>query len=88
MMTTAGDDDDALEEMIRDSIAKRDKKAGTEILKKVKGKNKLVKGEVGGGSFQSMGMSFQHSFFLFCKSEGSIICLTPSRSCIRGSCAP
>src|SRR5258707_11884641 len=53
-----GDNDDALEDMIRESIAKRDKKTGTEVLRKVKGKNKLVKGEVGGGSFQNMGVSF------------------------------
>ncbi|KDQ57476.1 hypothetical protein JAAARDRAFT_156189 [Jaapia argillacea MUCL 33604] len=50
------DDDDELQEVIRDSIAKRDVKHGTEALKKAKGKGKLAKGEVGGGSFQSMGL--------------------------------
>lgn len=49
------DDDDMLQDIIRDSMAKRDVKEGTEIMKKTKGKNKLVKGEIGGGSFQSMG---------------------------------
>ncbi|KAI0066162.1 DEAD-domain-containing protein [Artomyces pyxidatus] len=37
-------------------MAKRNAKEGTELLKSTKGKNKLVKGEVGGGSFQSMGL--------------------------------
>lgn len=50
-----GDDDDVLQDIIRDSMAKRDVKEGTEVMKKTKGKNKLVKGEIGGGSFQSMG---------------------------------
>ncbi|KAF7376175.1 ATP-dependent RNA helicase DBP10 [Mycena sanguinolenta] len=51
------DDSDAdLGNFIRTSIAKRDVKNGTEIVKKVKGKTKLAKGEVGGGSFQSMGL--------------------------------
>ncbi|EPQ57229.1 DEAD-domain-containing protein, partial [Gloeophyllum trabeum ATCC 11539] len=50
------DDDEHLQDIIRESIAKRDTKGGTEVLKKVKGKNKMVKGEVGGGSFQSMGL--------------------------------
>ncbi|KAJ7579187.1 P-loop containing nucleoside triphosphate hydrolase protein [Mycena floridula] len=47
-------DDDL--DFIQDSIAKRNVKGGTEALKKVKGKAKMVKGEVGGGSFQSMGL--------------------------------
>ena len=51
------DNDDELGEFIRTSIAKRDIKQGTEVVKKAKGKGKLVKGEVGGGSFQSMGAS-------------------------------
>lgn len=51
----AEDDDDDLQEFIRESIAKRDVKEGTELLKKTKGKAKISKGEVGGGSFQSMG---------------------------------
>ncbi|KAF8210309.1 P-loop containing nucleoside triphosphate hydrolase protein [Mycena galopus ATCC 62051] len=50
------DDDDDLEDLIRTSIAKRDIKNGTEVVKKAKGKTKLAKGEVGGGSFQSMGL--------------------------------
>ena len=50
------DDDDDLQEFIRESITKRDVKEGTELLKKTKGKTKIAKGEVGGGSFQSMGM--------------------------------
>ncbi|PIL36115.1 transporter [Ganoderma sinense ZZ0214-1] len=50
------DDDEDLQEFIRESIAKRDVKEGTELLKKTKGRTKIVKGEVGGGSFQSMGL--------------------------------
>ncbi|KAF7792319.1 hypothetical protein EIP86_003355 [Pleurotus ostreatoroseus] len=50
------DDDDGLQEIIQQSIAKRNQKSGTELLKKTKGKAKIVKGEVGGGSFQSMGL--------------------------------
>ncbi|KAI0743513.1 ATP-dependent RNA helicase DBP10 [Daedaleopsis nitida] len=50
------EDDDGLQEFIRESIAKRDVKEGTELLKKTKGKSKIAKGEVGGGSFQSMGL--------------------------------
>lgn len=56
----ADEDEDELQELIRDSIAKRDMKEGTELLKKTKGKSKIAKGEVGGGSFQSMGGSFFH----------------------------
>ncbi|KAI0819998.1 ATP-dependent RNA helicase DBP10 [Trametes gibbosa] len=52
----AEEDDDDLQEFIRESIAKRDVKEGTELLKKTKGKSKIAKGEVGGGSFQSMGL--------------------------------
>ncbi|KAL1725871.1 P-loop containing nucleoside triphosphate hydrolase protein [Schizophyllum commune] len=50
-----GNDDD-LQEFIQTSIAKRNIKGGTEVVKKVKGKSKITKGEVGGGSFQSMGL--------------------------------
>ncbi|KAH9083614.1 P-loop containing nucleoside triphosphate hydrolase protein [Lactarius deliciosus] len=50
------DDDTELEEMIRRSITRRNIKDGTELLKNTKGKKKLTKGEVGGGSFQSMGL--------------------------------
>lgn len=49
------EDDDGLAEVIERSIVKRNVKSGTELLKKTKGKSKIVKGEVGGGSFQSMG---------------------------------
>jgi ATP-dependent RNA helicase DDX54/DBP10 len=49
------DSDDGLQEMIRSSITKRDVKGGTAVLKKTKGNTKIAKGEVGGGSFQSMG---------------------------------
>lgn len=51
----SGDEDKALQEIIRKATAKRDVKGGTDIVKKAKGKSKLTKGEVGGGSFQSMG---------------------------------
>ncbi|KAH9054251.1 DEAD-domain-containing protein [Lactarius vividus] len=36
--------------------SRRNIKDGTELLKNTKGKKKLTKGEVGGGSFQSMGL--------------------------------
>lgn len=49
-------DFEELEDLIRQSVAKRDKKEGTKLLKKTKGKTNITKGEVGGGSFQSMGM--------------------------------
>ena len=53
------DDDDyeELEALIKESVARRDKKEGTKLLKQTKGKTKITKGEVGGGSFQSMGTS-------------------------------
>ena len=51
------DDDTELEEMIRNSISRRNVKDGTELLKNTKGKKKLSKGELGGGSFQNMGNS-------------------------------
>jgi hypothetical protein len=65
------DDDTELEEMIRNSISKRNVKDGTELLKNTKGKKKLSKGEIGGGSFQSMGkpssLSASHDLILlFC----------------------
>lgn len=47
--------DDDIEELVHDSIAKRNVKGGTEMLKKIKSKGK-GKGDIGGGSFQSMGM--------------------------------
>jgi hypothetical protein len=49
------DDDEDLQEIIRHATAKRDVKEGTQVVKKTKGKTKITKGEVGGGSFQSMG---------------------------------
>jgi hypothetical protein len=48
--------DEDLHEILQASIAKRNVKGGTEVLKKSKGKARMTKGEVGGGSFQSMGM--------------------------------
>jgi ATP-dependent RNA helicase DDX54/DBP10 len=48
-------DDDGIEELIHDSIVKRNMKGGTDMLKKIKSKGKS-KGDTGGGSFQSMGM--------------------------------
>ncbi|KAF9528456.1 ATP-dependent RNA helicase DBP10 [Crepidotus variabilis] len=50
------DDEDDIAEFIQASIAKRSMKEGTQVLKKSKGKDKVNKGEVGGGSFQSMGL--------------------------------
>ncbi|KAI0342126.1 DEAD-domain-containing protein [Trametopsis cervina] len=48
--------EEELNDIIRKSIAKRNVKGGTDLLKKTKGKAKIAKGEVGGGSFQSMGL--------------------------------
>ena len=50
-----GDEDDDLNTLIRETVARRDKKDGTKLLKKTKGSKKIAKGETGGGSFQSMG---------------------------------
>ncbi|TFK21967.1 ATP-dependent RNA helicase DBP10 [Coprinopsis marcescibilis] len=50
------DDDEDLANFIKNSIAKRDIKHGTQVVKNAKGKAKVGKGEVGGGSFQSMGL--------------------------------
>ena len=44
-----------LEQIIREAIQKKNIKDGTDLMKKMKGKTKIAKGEVGGGSFQSMG---------------------------------
>ncbi|KAJ4483387.1 P-loop containing nucleoside triphosphate hydrolase protein [Lentinula aciculospora] len=49
-----GDEDFSI--FLQDIMAKHNVKSGTELLKKTKGKGKLGKGEVGGGSFQSMGL--------------------------------
>ena len=59
---TVEDDDDDLQELIRDTISKRDVKGGTQLLKKTKGKAKMTTGEIGGGSFQNMGALDVHSF--------------------------
>ncbi|EJD03333.1 DEAD-domain-containing protein [Fomitiporia mediterranea MF3/22] len=57
VLESDGEDDyEELEALIKDSVAKRDKKEGTKILRQTKGKTKISKGEVGGGSFQSMGL--------------------------------
>ncbi|KAG5648471.1 hypothetical protein DXG03_003082 [Asterophora parasitica] len=48
--------DDELRDFLQETIAKRDVKSGTEVVKKAKGKGKITKGELGGGSFQSMGL--------------------------------
>ncbi|KAK7053289.1 ATP-dependent RNA helicase dbp10 [Paramarasmius palmivorus] len=54
---TNSDDEDAdLSLFLQDTMAKRNVKSGTEVVKQMKGKSKLAKGEVGGGSFQSMGL--------------------------------
>ncbi|KAG5638307.1 hypothetical protein H0H81_000725 [Sphagnurus paluster] len=48
--------DDAFKIFLQETMAKRDIKGGTEVVKKAKGKGKITKGELGGGSFQSMGL--------------------------------
>jgi hypothetical protein len=53
--------DDDLNKLVHESIVKRNVKGGTEVLKRTKGKTKIIKGEVGGGSFQSMGTCFSIS---------------------------
>ena len=55
IMGESDDDEEDLQEIIRQATTKRDVKEGTQVVKKVKGKTKVTKGEVGGGSFQSMG---------------------------------
>jgi ATP-dependent RNA helicase DDX54/DBP10 len=52
------DDDKDFSRFVQQSIAKRNMKTGTQVVKSIKGNKKVVKGEVGGGSFQSMGGSF------------------------------
>jgi ATP-dependent RNA helicase DDX54/DBP10 len=51
------EDEDELAQFIQTSISKRSIKEGVQVVKSSKGKAKLTKGEVGGGSFQSMGRS-------------------------------
>lgn len=46
--------EEELDEFIHDAIVKRNVKGGTHLLKKIKRKGN-GKGDVGGGSFQSMG---------------------------------
>lgn len=55
-----GEDNDAedFSRFLKESIAKRDIKEGTQVVRSIKGKQKVVKGELGGGSFQSMGGFF------------------------------
>ncbi|PPQ98602.1 hypothetical protein CVT24_003935 [Panaeolus cyanescens] len=53
---TEEDEDDELRQLLQASITSRDVKEGTRVIKSVKGKGKMVKGEIGGGSFQSMGL--------------------------------
>ncbi|KAF5385833.1 hypothetical protein D9615_002245 [Tricholomella constricta] len=48
--------DDELKDFLQETIAKRDVKSGTNVVKKAKGKGNIAKGELGGGSFQSMGL--------------------------------
>jgi ATP-dependent RNA helicase DDX54/DBP10 len=61
-------DDEELVQFIQSSIAKRSVKEGTQILKNSKGKSKAARGEVGGGSFQSMGMCSNFSGRSVCHS--------------------
>lgn len=51
----SSEDDEDLQEIIRQATTKRHIREGTEVVKKTKGKTKVTKGEIGGGSFQSMG---------------------------------
>ncbi|KDR75870.1 hypothetical protein GALMADRAFT_248604 [Galerina marginata CBS 339.88] len=53
---TITQEEDDLADFIQASITKRSIKEGTQVLKNSKGKSKFAKGEVGGGSFQSMGL--------------------------------
>ncbi|EAU91218.1 ATP-dependent RNA helicase DBP10 [Coprinopsis cinerea okayama7 len=50
------EDDEDLANFIKTSITKRDVKQGAQVIKQAKGKAGVAKGEVGGGSFQSMGL--------------------------------
>ena len=61
----SNEDDEDLQEIIRQATTKRRVKEGTEVVKNAKGKTKITKGEVGGGSFQSMGeRNFLRAHFL------------------------
>ncbi|GJJ06257.1 hypothetical protein Clacol_000448 [Clathrus columnatus] len=50
-------DDEDEDAFIKETISKFNIKSGTDVLKKTKGKGKITKGELGGGSFQSMGLN-------------------------------
>ncbi|KAF8906512.1 DEAD-domain-containing protein [Gymnopilus junonius] len=52
----AEEEEEGLADFIQASIVKRSIKEGAQLVKNSKGKSKLAKGEVGGGSFQSMGL--------------------------------
>ncbi len=53
------DDPEDFSRFLQETIAKRDIKEGTQVVRNMKkGRQNVTKGEVGGGSFQSMGMSF------------------------------
>lgn len=47
--------DEDLGDLIHTSVTQRNVKSGTEVIKQTKSKVNIAKGEVGGGSFQSMG---------------------------------
>jgi ATP-dependent RNA helicase DDX54/DBP10 len=48
-------DEDDFTQFLQEEITKRNVKSGTKLLKKTRGSKNLTKGEVGGGSWQSMG---------------------------------
>lgn len=89
-VTLVGDDgdegDEELSRLIKRTMAKRDIKDGTKQLKKTKGKGKITKGEVGGGSFQSMGTfnSLLSSKFIQVFSPFKLF----NQGCTPHSCAP
>ena len=49
------EDEDDFTQFLQEEITKRNVKSGTKLLKKTRGSKNLTKGEVGGGSWQSMG---------------------------------
>lgn len=66
--------------LIRESIAKRNIRDGKELLKKtskVKGKGK-AKAEMGGGSFQSMGVYYSPEAFVIHTDTFLKVCTHPS----------
>jgi len=73
------DDHQDISDFLQSSILKRDIKGGTKVIKDAKGKGKMAKGEVGGGSFQSMGQSLYLAVHL-----GSLISIKvfTARSCV------